>query len=79
MFLLWMIMEKLAGLHDQYLQQQQFATTLILIPSVIIYVLALPDKKKNSPVWAPAWPQGLYSMPSSHFSPNQRTNNHEHD
>lgn len=47
MFLLWMTMEKLSGLHDKYLEQQQFITMLILVPSVIIYVLALLDKKKN--------------------------------
>ncbi len=47
MFLLWMTMEKLTGLHDKYLEQQQFVTMLILIPSVIIYVLAIKDKKKN--------------------------------
>lgn len=47
MFLLWMTMEKLSGLHDKYLEQQQFVTMLILVPSVIIYVLALLDKKKN--------------------------------
>ncbi len=47
MFLLWMTMEKLAGLHDKHLAQQQFVTMLILIPSFIIYVLAIKDKKKN--------------------------------
>lgn len=47
MFLLWMTIEKLAGLHDKYIEQQQFVTMLILIPSVIIYVLAIMDKKKN--------------------------------
>lgn len=47
MFLLWMTLEKLTGLHDKYLEQQQIVTMLILIPSAIIYVLALLDKKKN--------------------------------
>ena len=47
MFLAWMIMEKLAGLHDKHLEQQPVVTTLILIPSIIIYVLALLDKKKS--------------------------------
>lgn len=46
-FLLWMVMEKLAGLHDTHLDKQQFVTTLVLIPSIIIYVLAMQDKKKN--------------------------------
>lgn len=47
MYLLWMTMEKLAGLHDKYLEQQQMVSMLVLIPSIIIYVLALLDKKKN--------------------------------
>jgi hypothetical protein len=47
MFLLWMTLEKLTGLHDRYLEQQQTFTTLILIPSIFIYVLTLLDKKKN--------------------------------
>lgn len=47
MFLLWMIIEKLIGLHDKHIESQQVATTLILIPSIIIYILALQDKKKN--------------------------------
>lgn len=47
MFLLWIFMEKLGGLHDRYLEQQQFVTMLVLIPSIIIYILAIRDKKKN--------------------------------
>src|SRR5690606_17692219 len=47
MFLIWMTFEKLAGLHDTRLGQQQFVTILIFIPSIIIYVLALKDKKAN--------------------------------
>ncbi len=48
MYLLWMLLEKLAGLHDKYLEQQQFITALILIPSFVIYILALSDKKRNA-------------------------------
>jgi hypothetical protein len=47
MFLLWMVMEKLMSLHDEHLAQQQYITTLILVPSIIVYVLAIRDKKKN--------------------------------
>jgi hypothetical protein len=47
MFLLWMFMEKLTGMHDKHLDKQQFVTMLVLIPSIIIYVLAIKDKKKN--------------------------------
>jgi hypothetical protein len=47
MFLLWMVLEKLTGLHDKHLEKQQFVTMLILIPSIIVYILAIMDKKKN--------------------------------
>ncbi|GAL86119.1 hypothetical protein Phep_2768 [Sporocytophaga myxococcoides] len=47
MFLLWMSFEKLAGFHDKRLEQQQFVSMLILIPSIIIYSKALLDKKKS--------------------------------
>jgi hypothetical protein len=47
MFLLWMVLEKLTGMHDQHLEKQQFVTMLILIPSIIVYVLAIKDKKKT--------------------------------
>lgn len=47
MFLLWMVMEKIVGLHDKYLDKQQFVTMLILIPSCIIYVLTIRDKKRH--------------------------------
>ncbi len=61
MFLLWMTMEKLAGLHDKYLQSQPMVTTLILVPSIIIYVLALRDKKKNFYAGHMTYKQGLVS------------------
>ena len=46
-FLLWMVLEKLIGMHDKHIEKQQFVTILILIPSIIVYVLAIKDKKKN--------------------------------
>jgi hypothetical protein len=45
MFLTWMFMEKKAGFHNVHLDIQPFAGTLIMLPSIIIYVLALLDKK----------------------------------
>ncbi|ACU03990.1 DUF4199 domain-containing protein [Pedobacter heparinus] len=47
MYLLWMTMEKLAGLHDKHLEQQQLVSMFVLIPAILIYVLAIRDKKKN--------------------------------
>lgn len=47
MQLLWMTLEKLTGLHDEHIDQHAIYTNLIAIPSIIIYVLALLDKRKN--------------------------------
>ncbi|MFZ4582749.1 MAG: DUF4199 domain-containing protein [Paludibacter sp.] len=45
--LLWMLLEKLSGLHDKYIDYQQYITNLYAIPAIWIMVLALVDKKKN--------------------------------
>jgi hypothetical protein len=47
MTLLWMLMEKLSGLHDRHIELHPVFTNLIFIPAITIYVLALRDKKKN--------------------------------
>lgn len=45
--LLWMLLEKLVGLHDKYLDYQMYLTNLFAIPAIIVMVMALRDKKKN--------------------------------
>jgi len=47
MTLLWMIMEKGVGLHDQYIDKQMIYTNLIAIPIILLYYLALSEKKKK--------------------------------
>lgn len=47
MTLLWMVLEKLVGLHDKYIDMQYYLTNLYAIPAILIYVYALLDKKKN--------------------------------
>lgn len=47
MFLLWVTMEKTAGLHGAKLSQHQLVNSLILIPSFIMYAIALVDKKRS--------------------------------
>jgi len=47
MTLVWMWIEKLVGLHDKYIAAHYIFTTFIIIPSVVIYVLALRDIRKN--------------------------------
>lgn len=45
--LLWMVLEKIAGLHSTHIDKHQYLTMLFMIPAIWIYVLALKDKKKN--------------------------------
>ncbi len=47
MMLLWMLIEKLAGLHDENIDKHAIYTNLVAIPAVAVYVLALLDKKNN--------------------------------
>jgi len=47
MSLLWMLLERLLGLHDVHIEKHAIYTNFIAIPSILIYVLALFDKRKN--------------------------------
>ncbi|MFN8257850.1 MAG: hypothetical protein U0W24_19290 [Bacteroidales bacterium] len=43
--LLWMVLEKLCGLHDKYIDYHLYLTNLFAIPAIVTMVLALKDKK----------------------------------
>jgi hypothetical protein len=45
--LVWMLLERLLGLHSTYISKQSTIAPLIVIPAAIIYLLALQDKKQN--------------------------------
>lgn len=45
--LLWMLLEKWAGLHDEYIHLHQYITMLYGIVAIVIYSLALIDKRKR--------------------------------
>lgn len=44
--LAWMLLERIAGLHDRYIEQQQYLTMLFIVPAVYVYFEALRDKKR---------------------------------
>ncbi len=48
MMLLWMVVEKMSGLHDIYIADHALYSTFVAIPAIAIYVIALLDKRKNS-------------------------------
>lgn len=45
--LLWMVLEKLCGLHGKYIDYHLYLTNLFAIPAIIVMVMALKDKKKS--------------------------------
>lgn len=47
MMLLWMLMEKLTGLHSSNIEYHMIVTNFVAIPAILIYVLAIRDKRKN--------------------------------
>lgn len=46
--LLWMVLEKVSGLHGTYLDYHMYLTNLFAIPAIIMMVMALREKKKKS-------------------------------
>ncbi|MBL7918046.1 MAG: DUF4199 domain-containing protein [Bacteroidia bacterium] len=47
MYLVWMILERALGFHDEYLEKQPIVTMFVLVPSILFYVLALLQKRKK--------------------------------
>ena len=61
MSLLWMLLEKLVGLHDAHIDKHMYLTNLFAIPAIIIYVLALKDNKKKNYNGQMTYKQGFIS------------------
>jgi hypothetical protein len=61
MGLLWMVLEKLCGLHRKYIDYHLYLTNLFAIPAIIAMVMALKDKKKNFYNGQMNYKQGLIS------------------
>ncbi|MDN3687559.1 DUF4199 domain-containing protein [Cyclobacterium jeungdonense] len=47
MGLLWMVLERLAGLHDEHLDKHVIYTNFVAIPAIAIYVFGLLEKRKK--------------------------------
>jgi hypothetical protein len=61
MMLSWMVMEKLAGFHDDKIHLHYIVTNFISIPAIAIYVFALLDKRKNFYDGLMSYKQGFLS------------------
>lgn len=59
--LLWIVLEKLTGLHDKHIDYHLYLTNLFAIPAIIMMVMALKDKKKHFYDGQITYKQGLIS------------------
>ncbi|HLA54605.1 MAG TPA: DUF4199 domain-containing protein [Flavobacterium sp.] len=59
--LLWMVLEKLVGLHDAFISRQLIYTNLFGFVAIAIYILAIMDKKKNFYHGNMDWQRGFLS------------------
>lgn len=59
--LLWIILEKLSGLHGKYIDYHLYLTNLFAIPAIIVMVMALKDKNKSIYSGQMNYKQGLFS------------------
>lgn len=61
MTLLWMVLEKLVGLHSTHIDLHMYLTNLFAIPAILVYVFALKEKKKKDFNGQITFKQGLFS------------------
>ncbi|MBI2280601.1 MAG: DUF4199 domain-containing protein [Bacteroidetes bacterium] len=61
MMLLWMVLEKLTGLHDVHIDKHAFYSNFVMIPAIAFYVFALLDKRKNFYDGTMSYKQGFIS------------------
>ncbi len=61
MMLLWMLLEKTAGLHGRYIDKHAIFTNFVAIPAIAMYALALLDKRKNAYNGVMSYRQGVIS------------------
>jgi hypothetical protein len=61
MLLIWMVIERLAGLHGEHIDKHAIFTNFIAIPAIALYVFALLDKRKNGYGGVMTYGQGFIS------------------
>ena len=59
--ILWMLGEKMFGLHDKYIAEHSFYTGFFAIVAIGLYLLALYDKRKNYHNGFMNWQEGFKS------------------
>lgn len=61
MSLVWMLLEKLVGLHGTHIDKHATYTNLIAIPAIAVYVFALLEKRRKDYGGVMTWKQGFIS------------------
>lgn len=59
--LLWMFGERVAGLHDENIEKHALVTNFFALIAIVVYVVALLDKRKNTYHGKMTWKQGFIS------------------
>ena len=59
--LLWMVLERVAGLHGPRIEYHAMLTNLFALPAVMVYVLALRDKRDSDLGGTMTYSQGFVS------------------
>lgn len=59
--IVWMVLERAVGLHGQHIQYHVIFTNLFAIVAIVLYVLALRDKRRSLPKQRITWLQGFIS------------------
>ena len=59
--LLWMWLEKSMGLHSENIDKHATLTNIFAVPAILVYVLALLDKRKRYYHDTMSWAQGFTS------------------
>ena len=57
--LLWMLLEKLTGLHSEHISKHPTYTNFFAIPAIAVYIFAFLDKRKKSYQGIMTYKQGL--------------------
>lgn len=45
--MIWMLLERLSGLHSQHIDKHAFYTNFFAVPAILVYIFALRDKRNN--------------------------------
>lgn len=61
MTLAWICIERITGLHSEFIHLHPYITNIFAVPAIIVMVLALKDKKKNFYNGSITYMQGLIS------------------